>query len=41
MTLHRKKPKMAMAAWRVELYGLRTDDRLWFACYRWHKAVKP
>lgn len=45
MTLHRKKPKMARAAWRVCGWeGLPTPKldfmREVMAISRWHKAVK-
>ena len=40
MTLHRKKPKMARAWWRA-CHRSPFCARTWFACYRWHKAVKP
>lgn len=49
MTLHRKKPKMARAAWRVcgcwvfDISRLRAEAFLkpFHDVIRWHKAVKP
>ena len=51
MTLHRKKPKMARAAWRISYMrplrpqqmdeAITTILRIDASLERWHKAVKP